>query len=455
MTDDDFVICAYGPRHLRLAILGDVHRPGLILLAGLLFVGSHAARAQTASPLTAADLVRRALQANGELAAARLDLDRARAQRVQAGLRPNPTVDARTASGRLAGSEDEWDISAALTVPFELGGKRQRRIDLAEAERAVAEADVADRERRLTLQVLSAYADALAAARDLQITDGVRDLDDQSVRVVRTRVEQRDAAPLELNLLLTEVARLRSQRALAQGRLDAALTTLRTLIGASPTEPLAIADAQAALTASPITVPSTLDAAIATALETRPDLRLARVTEEAAAAGLRLARADAVPDLALSAGYTTSRSFVTPDNAPVPLARNDRALTIGVSIPVPFTSRNQGAIADAGLAMRQARLRREYAEQTIRTEVTGAYQRLQAAQAATAIFEQSVTMQATDNLRVMRSAYQLGEFRITDVITQQQQVLSAEREYASALADRYHAAVDLAAAMGTLPGGRP
>lgn len=413
------------------------------------------AAGQTAVAVTAADVVHRALRANGELQAARLDLDRARARRHQAGLRPNPTVDVESASGRLAGSEDEHEISATVTVPLELGGKRQRRIDVADADLAVAEADVADRERRLTLQVLSAYADALAAARELQITDGVRDLDDQTVRVVRTRVEHSDAPSLELNLLLTEVARLRSQRALAQGRVDAALATLRTLIGASPNEPLAISNAEAALNAPPTTSPATLDGAIATALQNRPDLTLARVTEDAAAAGLRLARADAVPDLALSAGYTTTRSFVTPDNAPVPISRQDRALTIGVSIPLPFANRNQGAVAEAGLAIQQARLRREYTEQTIRTEVTGAYQRLQAAQAATTIFEQSVTTQATDNLRVIRAAYQLGEFRITDVITQQQQFLSAEREYASALADRYHAAVDLAAAMGTLPGLQP
>src|SRR6266704_7040151 len=38
------------------------------------------------------DLVRRALASNGELAAARLDIERARARVRQAGLRPNPTV---------------------------------------------------------------------------------------------------------------------------------------------------------------------------------------------------------------------------------------------------------------------------------------------------------------------------------------------------------------------------
>lgn len=63
--------------------------------------------------------------------------------------------------------------------------------------------------------------------------------------------------------------------------------------------------------------------------------------------------------------------------------------------------------------------------------------------------------QATDNLRVIRAAYQLGEFRITDVIIQQRQFLDTRREYASALAERYRAAADLQAAMGHGLGSEP
>src|SRR5262249_32611749 len=38
------------------------------------------------------DLVRRALASNGEIAAARLDIERARARLLQAGLKPNPVI---------------------------------------------------------------------------------------------------------------------------------------------------------------------------------------------------------------------------------------------------------------------------------------------------------------------------------------------------------------------------
>lgn len=330
-------------------------------------------------PSVVGELVRRALEANGALSAARLDLDRARARVVQAGLRPNPTLDVAQASGTLAGSEDERELSVGIALPFELGGKRDRRIDLAEAELAATEAEVADRERRLAQQVLNAYADALAATRELEITDGVEDLDQQTVRVIRIRVEQQDTPQLELNLLETEVARLRSQRALAEGRVSAALGTLRALIGARPEEALPLGDPEPALAAAPMAVPESLETAIATALEARPDLRLARLRERVAAAGLELSRAVGVPDLTVSAALSIGRNFLTPDNAPTPIADTDRAVTFGVSVPLPFFNKNQGAITDAVLTINQARILREFTEQTIRTEVTSACQRLRAA----------------------------------------------------------------------------
>src|SRR5262245_58592276 len=47
------------------------------------------------------DLVRRALASNGELAAARIEIQRQRGRLRQAGLRPNPTLDVEQTTGRF------------------------------------------------------------------------------------------------------------------------------------------------------------------------------------------------------------------------------------------------------------------------------------------------------------------------------------------------------------------
>jgi cobalt-zinc-cadmium efflux system outer membrane protein len=180
---------------------------------------------------TSAEMVQRALATNGELAAARLDIERARARLRQAGLRPNPTIDFEQTTGRLTGSAGERETGIGVSLPLEVGGQRRSRIDVAQAELEATEAEVADRERRLAGDVLAAYAEALSALRELEITEGLNDLDLQTTKFVQVRVNEGETAPIELSLLQVEVDRLRSRRALVEGRLQAALIRVRSLAG--------------------------------------------------------------------------------------------------------------------------------------------------------------------------------------------------------------------------------
>ena len=401
--------------------------------------------------LSPTDLIRRAFDANRELAAARLDLERGRARLRQAGLRPNPTFDIEHTTGRLTGSPDERETSVGMALPIEVGGRRQHRIDVATADLAVVEAEIANRERQLARDVLAAYVDAIAAIRELETTDRLHQLDDQMAQVVRTRVDEKDAPPLELSLLLSEVARLDARRALIRGRVDAALITIGQLIGA-PQERVTLRSTPAPLDMGPI--PSSVDAAVAMALEQRADVIVARLSEQAAEAGVRLARADAWPDVTVSAAYRTNRGLSELPNPLAAVPDTDQVVAFGASVGLPFFNKNQGARAEAAIAVRQARLRRELTEQTVRAEVASAFRRAEAAQSALTLFEQGVLGRSDDNIRIMRAAYELGEFRITDVITEQRRVLEAQQEYTEALAERYRALVDLRAAIG-VPGVRP
>jgi cobalt-zinc-cadmium efflux system outer membrane protein len=392
------------------------------------------------------DLVRRALISNGELAAARLEINRARARLRQAGLRANPSLEFEQTTGRLTGSAGERETTVGVALPLELGGKRQRRIELAQAELEAAEAEVADRERRVSTEVYGAYAEALAALRELAITEDLNDIDLQTTSFVQARVNEGETAPLELNLLRVEVDRLRSRRALVEGRLQVALLKLKSLTGIQASEPLRLREEIRTPQLPPL--PGSLEAAIDIALRTRPDLQLARLTEEAAQAGLRLARAQSAPDLSASIRYTMNRSTI--DSTPVgPIRDRDRLLTFGVSVGIPVFNTNQGAKQEAALAIVQAQKRREFLEQLVRSEVSAAYARYDASNKALSTFEQGVIGRSTENIQAIRAAYQLGEFRITDLLAEQRRLLDAQREFTDALAERYRALADLQTAIGT------
>ena len=395
---------------------------------------------------SSSDLVRRALTTNGELLAARLDIEKARARMRQAGLRPNPTIDFEQTTGRFTGSAGEWETNIGLAVPLEMGGKRKRRIQLAQAELEAAEAEITDRERRLANDVRTAYAEALAAVRELEITENLNEIDQQTARFVQARVNEGESAPIELNLLRVEVDRLRSRRALVEGRLQASILRLKGMTGIPMGELLRLRED---LNAPPLpSPPASMDAAIEIALRTRPDLRLARLTEEVAQAGLRLARAEGVPDITPFTKYIISRGVF--DDTPVgPLSDRDKLLSFGVSVGIPVFNRNQGAKAEAALAINQAQKRREFLEQIVRSEVQSAYARYEAARAAIATYDQGVIGRSNDNIRAIRAAYQIGEFKITELLTEQRRLVDSQREFTEALSEQYRALADLQAAMGT------
>lgn len=391
------------------------------------------------------DLVRRALVANADLAAGRLDIERARARLRQSGFRPNPTIDFEQMTGRFTGSPGERDTSIGFALPLEINGQRQKRVNLAQAELEAAEVEIADRERRLMNDVRAAYAETLAAIRELEIIENSNNLDVQTARIVETRVIEGESAPLELNLLRTEVDRLKSRRALLEGRLQASLLRLKSLAGVPPDESLRLREGLTApLEYQP---PDSLEAALDIALRMRPDLRLARLTEKVAEAGLELARAQGRPDVTAFTKFSTNRS--TFDNTPIGVLRDkDKVLSFGVSVSIPLFNRNQGAKAEAAAAIAQAQRRREFVEQLVRAEVASAYARYGAAQSALTIYEQGVLARSTQNIQAMRSAYQLGAFRMTELLTEQRRLLDSQREYTEALTERYKALADLLSAIG-------
>lgn len=391
------------------------------------------------------DLVRRALSMNAELTAARLGIARARARLRQAGLRPNPTFDFEQKTGALTGSNGERETMVGFALPLEINGQRQRRMDVAKAELEIAEAEIADRERRLAAEVRGAYTEVLAALRELEMTENLTSLDAQTARIVEARVTEGESAPLELSLLRTEAERLRARRALIEGRLQASLLRLKAVAGISVSEPLQVReDLTTMILQKP---PDSVEAALEVALRSRPDLQVARLNEKAAEAGLRLAQAQAKPDVTAFTRYSSTRSVF--DNTPVGVLRDkDQTVSFGVSISVPVFNKNQGAKAEAAIAITQAQRRREFAEQQVRAEVAAAYARYEATQAAAGIFEQGVLARTAENVRAIRGAYQLGAFRMTELLSEQRRLVDLQREYTETLAERYRALADLWSAVG-------
>lgn len=390
------------------------------------------------------ELIERALRSNQELGAARLDIERARARLNQARLRPNPTLEVEQSSGLVVGNAGDRELSVGFSLPVEIYGRRAARINVALIEIEASEAEIRNRERQLAGNILTNYAEALAALRELEATEQLLELDLQTTRFVQIRVNEGESPPLELNLLQAEVERLRARRQLVEGRIESALIQLKLLAGIPFDEPLRLREQinSAILPA----LPQTREAAIDIALKSRPDVLLAQIEEQAASAGLRLVRAQARPDLTAHTRYTQGRSNVDLPAGTFP--QRDRSLTFGVSVGLPIFNKNQGAKTEAEIAVRQAQTRREFAERVVRSEILAAYQRYEAASRAVAILENAAIPRSTANVETFRKVYEIGEIKITDLIAEQRRLLDATRDLTEALTQRYRAQVDLNVALG-------
>lgn len=406
-------------------------------------------RADAGDRLGVSQIVDLALARNAELQAARRRTAEAQGLLRQAGLRPRPSVDFELGAGRPVGSRGEHDLSVGYSHVFELGGKRDRRLDVAGHGIRLAELEIADRERLLRAEVKTYYADALAARRNLETATELAALTDKSRDVVATRVRVGDASALDEGLLRVEAARLRSDRFTFESQAQRAMMELRVRAGLDAATAVELEDAAPPPTALTLS----LDEAIAQGLERRPDLSAARLEETVREAELRLARADAVPDLVGTVRYSQGTSVFDrlafrPDGTLTGFSDRDRMLTGGVSIALPFRNKNQGNIQAAQARVDAARLRREFQEQLVRADIRAAYVRHDSARRTVELFQAEATEQSRRNLELVRASYDLGETRLLDFIAEQRRLIDVQQAYAQVLREYAVALAELERATG-------
>ena len=444
-----------------LAIIGEYSAK--LGLAVLFFGSFHSALAQqtdtshvpTPAPslqyigqdgLSVERLVESAGSRRADLLAARQRLVIAEGRLVQAGLRPNPVFSTEYGSPRFLGGESEYDFSAALAQPFELGGKRGKRRTVAELELQQVRAEIAAIERNIAVEIRRDYARAISAARQLDVLERLLAADAELVRVTEARLNEGDVAPLDLNLVKVESDRLKIQRIEARNELETALLRIRTLIGADISEPLRLAPQSDR--------PPRLDLGLSEltqkALSDRSDLQAARIGERLGTARLDLARAQAAPDIMPSVRFSRTKAFTDlPASAGGGRANNlDNELTFGVSIDLPVSNRNQGGIASAVGEQVQAVRTREFLEATIRRDVAVAYGQYRAAAEKLVLYTTQILPRAEANLQTVRAAYSAGEFSVFEVVNEQRRLNENVTNYNRVLEEYYTTLTALEAAVG-------
>ena len=391
--------------------------------------------------MTADQAVAYALEHNGEFLAMKSEVNAASALVKQAGLKANPMFEVN-GSKQINGADNT--LMASVSLPLELGGRRNARVSVAERELEMREEMLADKERVLSADVRSKFGVALAQVYKLGLLEDQLVSADRGYELVAARVADGSAAPLDRNMVLVEVNRLKSMREANAGKVDIAMLELRNAVGKGPEEPLKLRGSFDELIGQ---LPPMAES-IEQALKSRPDLQYARSAVRLAEAQIEQARIEAKPDATVSAGYQRMATGfplngLNNQGSLMPIMSTFQSLTFGVSVSLPVRNKNQGNIEATIAAADAAKQRAQFMELTVRREVASAYAKYSSAARAMEIFRTGVQDQSKGNLTAVKRTYELGARTLIDYLTEQRRFIETESGFIDTVLETYQARVDV------------
>ncbi|MBK8315177.1 MAG: TolC family protein [Acidobacteria bacterium] len=399
--------------------------------------------------MSAEEAVGYALEHNKNLLADRKLLDEAAGRLKQAGLRPNPMLELM--GGSSVNDRSMNELSAGVSLPLELGGRRSSRIQVAEKEFARMKLEISDRERRLAAEIRMKYAEAIEATRTLELIKQLGDLNFQDLTLLKARVDEGVSPAVDLNMLRVEIGKLETQKINVESRRSLTIDELKNLLGFPQDEKLTLKD-----DLNPLQTATNRDELLQQALSNRQDLQAARAAESVSQSMIEEAGTEGKLDMSLftEIGRQSWRFDQLGSNietgAPERIMMRNYVLKGGVTIMLPTRNRNQGNIQAAVAMGDQARLRREFLETMIRREVSAALTKYETAGRIIKTYDEGLLAASRDTLRVMRASYELGHTRISEVLDAQRRLLELQMTYIEAVRDLYTAASELKTATGAI-----
>jgi len=416
-------------------------KPLFIILS--LFCVAVAASAQTpeALRLSRQQAIDEALARNPALAAARAQVEEARAAVVTAGALPDATFVADVAGQSHVlnpTSGNGSDQGVGVTIPFP--GKRHLRREVAMAELRAAEFNVKQLRQQVAAQAAQSYDAILVAMRhrdDLQQSKQLASdfVDKTQARFQGGTVPRVDVVKAQTDLAQAENDLIANERATATAR-----ASLNRIIGRAGGAPLETTDT--------LEVPGPIAAIEAlenVAESSRPEIAGLAAQLQGAKTATKLAREFWVPDV----NFTVTRNAV--DGTPTSFTTG-----IGFGLPIFFWQHQRGEVAAA--MHREEELTANVADlrAQVSLDVQTAYTNASTALRQAVFIRDHLLPQAREVYRVASVSYGLGGSSALDLLDAKRTLLAAESQYVDALGAANDALAALELAIGApLPPATP
>lgn len=404
-------------------------RQGVLLLALLCLPLSAAA-----DGLTLREALARGLTGSPKLEAFSYSLRASEAERLQAGLRPNPAIGVEfenfAGSGEVSGVRG-LETTLMLSQLLELGGKRQKREQAAAMRTGLVEADYDIARLDVLAEVARRFIHAVRDQYLLQVTESAVTLAEQNRAVVKQRVQAARAPRAEQNRAEIELARARIR---LEHREHELLSAKRRLAAGWGSDSVDFDRLEADLFDLPAT--RDLDALLAE-LRSSPDLHRFLSERRLRESEFELAKARATPNARIGAGIRRLEAL------------DDQALMLNFSMDLPVFDKNQGNIRAARERLEQVSVDEQARYIDAQAILFTTYQELLHARSEADMLRDVVIPQSEQALADFESGYQRGRFSYLELASVRREFIDVQSEAILAAADYHGYLIEIERLSGT------
>ena len=382
---------------------------------------------------------------NLDLLAAKLEVPMAEADVLTANLRANPIFYADTQlvpyghfSFLRPGGPPQSDIN--VSYPLDITFKRLARTSSARAAKSVTEAQLQDAVRNQIDNLYSIYEGVVSAGLTLQFSEVYLKGNERLLTVTEKLYRDGQIQESDLDAVKANAYKAKLQVKESRKGKTAANRALALLLNLplDDVEKLDVFDPVGKL--RPLPMPR--DELVKRAVANRPDLIAYKYGLRRAQADLKLARANAYPDVwVLYQPYT----FQNNTYLGVPSAYS---WTLGATLAIPLYNRNQGNVTRAKINITQTEIQVASAERVVINDVLNAALELEQSLVAVTDFRNDIL---PTSRKVRNGAYRRfegGQTSALEYLAAQQDFNDVVRSYKDALVRHRQAILDLNTAVG-------
>lgn len=323
----------------------------------------------------------------------------------------------------------------SLGQEIEIAGQRASRTRAADAEIVAEQSRVVQTQRDVAALALDRFYEVLAADEEARLELRLEQAASDVRASARAMAEKGLLSPIDADLANASSVRILQTRLAAERRLQGARATLASLLGLDPSATLLVRGELAILPGSEVLAktPDDRDAM------NRPEVLAAIADRKAFESRTEAYRRARVPNVTVSI-------FAEND------IYNDKALGIGVSLPIPLPQpvgrTNAGEIQEASAFGRRAEIDAEQVKRQIRLELTNARFAFESRLVALSAFTPDQLAHAEQSLEAIAKEISAGRLAIRDAVVTQQTLIGLLLDHIAAKRALCMASVDLARAAG-------